>query len=158
MMHLIFLPGLAFAYTDSSEVNLRDIEVLQDWAPKMSNLQKVRSLISYTITSNGEAQWGTDISKNAITNVNTKLELELQPSLFDELDLTLNVLKGFGNLTFKHLRKAGADPSHTYKSPTEIVTDYLTKIYECMRNTIDVDTLEKTKTAVDIVVTVPVVG
>jgi hypothetical protein len=157
-MHLTFLSGLAFAYTDSGEVNLRNIEVLQDWTPKMSNLQKVRSLISYTITSNGEAQWGTDISKNAITNVNTKLELELQPSLFDELDLTLNVLKGFGNLTFKHLRKAGADPSYTCKSPTEIVTDYLTKIYECMRNTIDIDTLEKTKTAVDIVVTVPVVG
>ncbi len=139
------------------DVDLDNIEVVQDWTAAMSNQQKVRSLISYTRALNGEAQWGTDISKNATTMVNTKLELELQDSLFDELDLTLNVLRGTGNLEYERLRKAGPDPDYTCKSPTEIVTDYLSKVYECARNKIDLDALVQTKTPIDIVVTVQVV-
>jgi hypothetical protein len=123
----------------------------------MSNQEKVRSLYSYTEPPNGEAQWGTDISPNATTMVNTKLELELQDSLFDELDLTLNVLRGTGNLEFERLKVAGPNPDYTSKSPTEIVTDYLTKIYEAASTMIDREALIQTKTAVDIVITVPVV-
>lgn len=60
-------------------------------------------------------------------------------------------------LAFEHIRKAGPDPAYTCRSPTQIVTDYLTKICECARRVINVDQLVRTKTVVDIVVTVPVV-
>lgn len=123
----------------------------------MSNQDKVRSLITYTVTSGDEAQWGTHISNGAVTMVNTKLELEIQDSVFDELDLTLNVLRGTGNLEFERLKAAGPNPDYTSKGPTEIVTDYLTKIYEVANNVIDRETLVQTNTPVDIVVTVPVV-
>jgi hypothetical protein len=66
--------------------------------------------MSYTETAGDEAQWGTDISENAVTMVNTKLELEIQDSLFDELDLTLNVLRGTGELEFERLKQAGPNP------------------------------------------------
>lgn len=154
--------GVSFAYTDldsneSIQIDLDSIEVVQNWTTRMNNQDKVRSLMSYTQTANGEAQWGTDISNNAVTMVNTKLELEIQDSLFDELDLTLNVLRGTGNLEFEHLKQTGPSPDYSSKSPMEIVTDYLTKVYECACNEIDRELLEQTNTAVDIVVTVPVV-
>ena len=79
-------------------------------------------------------------------------------SLFDELDLTLHVLKGTGNLTFEHMRKAGPNPAYTQRPPTQIVTDYLSKISECSRKVIDIEQLVRTKTPVDIMITVPVVG
>ena len=154
-MDLSLLSGLAFAYTNSSEADLFNIEIMQDWTSKMNNLRKVPSVISYTKASSGEAQWGTDISKDAVTMVNTKLELELQASLFDELDLTLNVLKGTGSLAFEHLRQVSSDPAYTCKSPTDIVTNYLTKIFDCVRNEIAIDALAHTKTPVDVVITVP---
>lgn len=145
------------ATTNSDDIELKDIEVLQKWSTKIGNHQKVPSLISYAKAFNGEEQWASSISNNAITMVNTKLELEPQDSLFDELDLTLHTLKGTGNLGFEHLRKAGPEPAYTARSPTEIVTDYLSKVYECVSRTIDVGQLNRTKTPVDLVVTVPVV-
>ena len=123
----------------------------------MSNQQKVRTMISYAKAENGVAQWGTDVSDNAPTMVNTKLELEPQDSRFDELDLTLHVLKGTGNLAFEHMRKAGVNPAYPWKAPRLIVADYLTKIFECARKTVGIDQLAYTRTPVDIVVTVPVV-
>ena len=149
--------GLAFATTYSDHADLKSIQVLQHWTSKMSNQQKVKSVISYAKPVQGEAQWGSDISESAITMVNTKLELEPQDTRFEELDLTLQVLKGTGNLTFEHIRKAGPDPAYTCRPPTQIVTDYLTKISECARKVPDFENLVLTKTAVDLVVTVPVV-
>ena len=124
----------------------------------MSNLQKVPSVISFAVASQGEVNWGADISKDAITMVNTKLELQPQDSRFEELDLTLHVLKGTGNLSFDQVRKVGPDPPYTWRSPTEIVTTYLAKVFECAREVIpDIEQLPLTKTPVDIIVTVPVV-
>lgn len=60
----------------------------------MNNQQKVRSVISYAQPVQGEAQWGSDVSEKATTMVNTKLEIEPQDTRFEELDLTLHVLKG----------------------------------------------------------------
>lgn len=151
--------GLAIASTQSKNADLKKIQVLQEWTSKMSNQQKVRTMISYTKPLNGEAQWGTDVSDDATTMVNTKLELEPQDSRFDELDLTLALLKGTGNLSFENVRKAGPNPAYSCKTPTEIVTDYLTKVCESARKSSTIDQLVRTPNAtVDIVVTVPVVG
>lgn len=151
--------GLAFTTTDrGKEPDLSRIEVLQDWTAEMSNLDKVPSVKSYSVAEDGEPQWGSHVSKNAVTMVNQKLELELQSSKLDELDLTLYVLNGAGNLSFNHIRQVGPNPEFTTKSPEEIVQDYLTHIFQCATKVINVSNLETTNTALDLVVTVPVVS
>ncbi|KAK4504279.1 hypothetical protein PRZ48_005195 [Zasmidium cellare] len=127
-----------------------------DWTTRMSNLEKVPSVISYTRPRHGEAQWGTDISEGAVTMVNQKLELELQDSRLDELDLTLYVLKGADYLSFDHVREAGPDPEFTFNTPEEVVTDYLRRLFGCMRQSINEEQISRTDTAIDLVVTVPV--
>ena len=91
--------------------------------------------------------------------MNTKLELELQNTKFDELELTFNVLQHTDSLVFKFgdSKNNDANGSYTSKSPKEIVTDYLTKICECARKFIDEEQIKRTKTPVDVVITVPVV-
>lgn len=123
----------------------------------MSNMDKVPSVKSYTVPANDEAQWGSDLSENAITMVNQKLELEQQSSRLDELDLTLYVLRGTGNLSFEHIKHAGPNPEFSCRTPEEIVTDYLCHIFERCRDEIQEQQLQRTKTAVDLVITVPVV-
>ena len=121
----------------------------------MSNQQKVRSMLSY---GKRAREWGTDVSHNSVTIVNTKLDLEPRENRVDELESTLHLLNGAGNLCFKHIREIGPEPAFTTRSPTEIVTDYLTKIRQCacLPTNIDLDLLARTKTPVDIVITVPV--
>lgn len=121
----------------------------------MNNQHKVRSTIAYLPN---QIQWGSDISDGIPTMVNMKLELELQPSRYDELELTLHVLKGTGNLSFENVRTSGLDPGYSSKSPDKIVADYLAKVCESVRRVIDVNKLNSTKTPVDIVITVPVVS
>ncbi|KAF7190557.1 hypothetical protein HII31_07716 [Pseudocercospora fuligena] len=149
--------GVAFTTTDAHHAVLDEIDVIQDWTTRMSNMDKVPSVKSYSRASNGEAQWGSDISENAITMVNQKLELEIQDSKLDELDLTLYVLKGAGYLSFDHLREAGSNPDFSCKAPEEVVADYLEHIFGCARQAINVDQLRTTDTAIDLVITVPVV-
>lgn len=149
--------GIAFANTESSHADLDKIAVIQNWTPRMSNLQKVRVMISYAKAHSGEQQWGTDVSNTSDAMVNMKLELEPQSTLQDELELTLHVLKRAGYLSFDHLRKNAAQRPYTAKSPETMVADYLTKVYESTQKTIGVETLARTRTPVDLVVTVPVV-
>lgn len=92
----------------------------------MSNMEKVPSVQSYTTPTRGEAQWGTDLSEEAITMLNQKLELEQQSNKIDELDLTLYVLRGAGYLSFEHIQKAGPNPDFSCKPPEEIVKDIST--------------------------------
>lgn len=139
---------------------LGDVHVLQDWTSRMNNQAKVPSVISYVRTAKGDVQWGSDITADAVTMVNTKLELEPQATLFEELDLTLHVLKSTENLSFDHIRKVGPEPAFTSRAPAQIVTDYLTMVAKCegKRKAINVEQLARTNTPVDIVITVPVVS
>ena len=124
----------------------------------MNNNEKVPSVKSYSAPVHGEAQWGSDISEDAITMVNQKLELEVQDSRIDELDLTLYLLKGAGLLSFEHVRKAGPDPEFTCRAPEEIVEDYLRHVFGCAYGAINATQLERTGTPIDLVVTMPVVS
>ena len=150
--------GLAWSSSQPGTRYRGTVNVLQDWTPSMSNQDKVRSMYAYTAP--GEAQWGSDISDDAITFVNTKLELEPRETRLDELEATLHLVRGTKNLSFEHIRNAGPQPAFTANTPTQIITDYLTKIRECAcrEDNINVSKLVTTKTPVDIVITVPVVS
>lgn len=124
----------------------------------MNSQEKIPSVLSYSPAPNGERQFGADISENAVTMMNFKLELEVQDRRLDELELTLQVLEGTNNLSFKHVKKTGGDPEYSYKPPSDIVTDYLTKVCERAWEVIGpVYRYSNKKPPVDIVVTVPVV-
>ena len=150
--------GIAFTTTSASRGDLAAIEVLQDWTTSMSNKEKVPSVYSYTKPQRGEAQWGSDIGEDAVTMVNQKLELEVQENRIDELNLTLYVLRGTKFLSFDNIREVGSEPAFSPKTPYEIITDYLTKVFECVKASINAQELTRTNTPIDLVVTTPVVS
>lgn len=149
--------GVAFAAPMFHEASLNEIKVIDNWGKSMSNKSKVPSVNSYSPAPNGEQQWGESLSPDAVTMINTKLELDVQDNKSDELELILQVLDGMKNLHFDHVRASGGYPEYTWKSPEEIVTDYLTKIYPYLDKRLDEFGQEiRQRLPVDIVVTVPV--
>jgi hypothetical protein len=151
------------AKTQSDHAKLNEIKVLQNWGSSGDdNNQKVRTMISYVKSSTGETQWGSNVSDHATAMVNTKLELEPQPTRFEELELTLHLLRGTGNLAFEHLKKIGPNPAYSSAPPQKVVKDYLTHICEsaCKPESfrdVDMTKLGETSTPLDVVVTVPAV-
>ena len=139
---------------------LDEIDVVQDWGPQMGNHDKIPSVISYSECSRAqEQQWGVSISPDAITMINTKLELDLQDNKSEELDLILQALDGMNNLTFDYVKAAKNYPAYTWKGPGDIVTDYLTKIFQYISLEIKNFSPEfRALIPVDIVITVPVVS
>ena len=139
--------------------NLEDIEIITDWGPGMRDAVKVPSVITYSPASiAGERQWGSDISYDAVTMVNTKMELDVQDNKLDELELLLQVLRGTSNLDFDHIKRSRGLPDYTWKPPEEVLEDYLTKIFEQVIPAFDqFITLLRESMVVDLVITVPVV-
>jgi hypothetical protein len=101
------------------------------------------------------------VNPNAVTMVHTKLELDVG-DVNDELDLLIQSLDGMKNLSFRHLVAAelsGGKPAYTQKSSEEIVTDYLSKVFQCLLQVIDTFSQElRAIIPTDIVVTVPTVS
>ncbi|KAK5116990.1 hypothetical protein LTR62_006711 [Meristemomyces frigidus] len=149
--------GIAFASTSASHAYLQDITVVESWTKAMSNQQKVPSVISYTKLSHGKDQWGSDIHGDAVTMVNQKLELDVQGSRIDELDLTLYVLRGTKSLGFRNIRRVAPDPpAFSFHTPEAIIQSYLSKVFESTKAAIKVQNLTTTNTPIDLVVTAPV--
>lgn len=124
----------------------------------MSNEVKIPSVISYSpSTHKGEEQFGASLSPDAVAMINTKLELEAQDTRLDELDLIIQVLEGTKDLNFEHVKRAQGYPGYTWKAPEDIVTDYLTKVFEHFERATDYLTEIKNYVPVDIMITVPVV-
>lgn len=146
--------GVALATSKGHEASLDEIQVITDWGRNMSNKDKVPSVYSYSPAPNGEQQWGESLSPKAVTMINTKLELDVQDNKSDELELILQVLDGMKNLHFDHVRACKGYPEYTWKNPEEIVTDYLTKIFQYVDKY--VEKFRVLGLPVDIVVTVPV--
>jgi hypothetical protein len=138
---------------------LDEIDIVEDWGRQMGNSAKIPSVISYSpCTRAQEQQWGASISPDAITMINTKLELDLQDNKSEELDLILQALDGMNNLHFEHVKASKGYPEYTWKGPGDIVTDYLTKIFQYLSLAIKNFSPElRARIPVDIVVTVPVV-
>lgn len=151
--------GVAFASVEARATNYphsNKIEVVRNWGRAMGNMDKVPSVISYS--SPGEPEWGSNISGDALTLINQKLELELQEKRVDELGLTLRVLNGTRGLSFDHIRDAGPNPDFPCSTPEQIVADYLRQVFQCTRDAIKVKELGRTSTPVDLVITMPVVS
>lgn len=126
----------------------------------MTNHDKIPSVISYspaTPDKDGKIpqQWGTSLSPEAVTMVNTKLELDNQDSKLDELDLIIQVLDGMKNLSFDHVIASKGYPEYTWKVPQDIVSDYLGKVFHYLQK--EVADFMEAQIPVDLVLTVPVV-
>lgn len=153
-----FIAGIAYAIHDNSHPELSNIRTVTNWGDDMSNEVKIPSVISYSpSTDKREQQVGASLSPDAVAMVNTKLELEVQDTRLDELDLIIQVLAGTKNLNFEQVKRAQGYPGYTWKEPEDIVTDYLTKLFEHFEKaTVYLEEI-KSNVPVDIMVTVPVV-
>ncbi|KAF1828846.1 hypothetical protein BDW02DRAFT_200221 [Decorospora gaudefroyi] len=152
--------GIAWATPSGAKCSLDDIDVIERWGLQMDNEEKVPSVISYSRQSQaGEQQWGKSLSADAVTMVHTKLELGLE-DLMGELDMTLQVLDGMKNLNFDKMMLSKGEndlPPYSHKSPEEIVTDYLKKMFAYVKMEVRVDENDVFAKHVptDIVVTIP---
>jgi hypothetical protein len=151
---------VAFATPRTHNGHPEDTRIITDWGPQMGNEYKVPSVISYSPPSSaGEQQWGYSLSVDAVAIVNTKLELDGQDSRSDELDLILKVLDGMQNLHFGAIVKTNGYPEYTWKTPEDIVTDYLGKVFLYVDHSFDwLDSHLRTLMLVDIAITVPAVS
>jgi hypothetical protein len=147
--------GVAYATPESNELPFDEIDLLEDWGPNMGNHKKIPSVISFSRPSQRrEHQWGSDLSENAIAMVNTKMELEPQ-SVLSELDLIVHALEGMKNLNMERLKAVGPLPAYTTRSSEQIVTEYLTRVFNYLSEGIEVLRDYKDMVPTDIVVTVP---
>ena len=151
--------GVALATPRLDDASLDRIFLVDDWG-KMGIHHKIPSVYSYSPASPaGELQWGASLSEDAVTMVNTKLELDVQGGKLDELELLLQVLDGTSNLEFDRGVKASKGyPEYTWKNPEDIITDYLTKVFHHLNQVVTYFGADlRAKLPVDIVITVPVV-
>ncbi|KAF2473069.1 actin-like ATPase domain-containing protein [Lindgomyces ingoldianus] len=152
--------GVAYATPLGATCPLEKIDPITDWGEKMDNHDKVPSVISYSqpTRERKEAQWGSDLSPGAVTMVHTKLELVVG-NVSEELDLLLQSLEGTKNLNFQHVRTSTGlrgNPEYPHKSPEEIVTEYLTKVFEYLEKVVkDFSEVLRRTISTDIVITVP---
>src|SRR6266480_51644 len=151
--------GVALATPKLDDASLDKIFPVDDWG-RMGTHHKIPSVISYSPPSSaGELQWGASLSEDAITMVNMKMELDVQGSKLDELELLLQVLDGTSNLDFdRGVKAAKGNPEYTWKNPEDIITDYLTRVFHHLNQVVahfgpDL----RAKLPVDIVITIPVV-
>ncbi|OAL29037.1 hypothetical protein AYO22_02473 [Fonsecaea multimorphosa] len=150
--------GVAFATPNSNHLPLDEIDLIEDWGPNMGNHKKIPSVISFSPSTDAmEQQWGSDLSENAISIIHTKLELDLQ-DVDGELDLMIQALDGMDNFSFDHIKGAGALHAFSDKSAEQVVTEYLSRVFEHLESAIaNFSTSFRVRVPVDIVVTVPTV-
>ncbi|KIY02396.1 uncharacterized protein Z520_02534 [Fonsecaea multimorphosa CBS 102226] len=148
--------GVAFATPNSNHLPLDEIDLIEDWGPNMGNHKKIPSVISFSPSTDAmEQQWGSDLSENAISIIHTKLELDLQ-DVDGELDLMIQALDGMDNFSFDHIKGAGALHAFSDKSAEQVVTEYLSRVFEHLESAIaNFSTSFRVRVPVDIVVTVP---
>ncbi|KAF2201018.1 actin-like ATPase domain-containing protein [Delitschia confertaspora ATCC 74209] len=148
--------GIAYATPHNSTCVLHEIDVMTTWGDQMDNHDKVPSVISYSPpTIEGEQQWGSSLSPDAVTMVHTKLELDVN-SVSEELDFIMQSLDGMRNLNFQHIRASGNLAAYTHKTPEDVVTDYLTNVFEYLERVVDnFSQALREQITTDIVVTIP---
>lgn len=131
---------------------------LQNW-PGLANNPKVPSVISYSGSNESESQWGYEISKNALTLVWTKLELD-DCERPEELGLILTALRGMENLDFEHIREQKGLPSYPAREPEQVIADYLSEVRKYVMAHLpgDISRTYFDTVSTDLVVTVPSVS
>lgn len=87
--------------------------------------------------------------------IHTKLELDPR-SVDEELDLMLSALDGMRNFDFDFIKSSTFTQDYPDKSPEDIVTDYLTYVFDHLLHTVERFSEEvRTRINVDIVLTIP---
>jgi hypothetical protein len=132
----------------------------------MNNDEKIPSVVSFSPNSSAknERQFGFDLSEDAVVMVNTKLELDVQPTKMDELESLLHGLKGMDNLNFRQVEQCDGEPLYSPKDPESIATVYLTKVFNAFVAFLDkefkveVSSEMRRNMAIDLVITIPAVG
>ena len=104
----------------------------------MGNSDKIPSVISYSQRSKElqEANWGSDLAKQAVAMKHMKLRLDAQ-SVTDEIDFLLQLLDGVRDLEFQNIKDSKGMPDYTDKAPEDIVTDYLTHVFRYVLEQVD---------------------
>lgn len=150
---------MSYATPEDDKCELDDIKHITYWGERMPNQDKVPSRISYSPrTGANEANWGSDMSPDAVTMIHTKLELDVR-SPSDELASIIRALDGTQNLSFSYIKKhKGTEPAYSSQTAEEIVTDYLTHVFEYLIAEVNEfsETLRQ-RIATDIIFTVPTV-
>src|SRR5207237_1259259 len=80
-------------------------------------------------------QWGSDLSPEAVTIIHTKLRLNVEDKS-EELDFILSTLEAAHRLNFDYIRNSAGITHYCQKSPEQIVTDYLKKVFGFLRNAV----------------------
>jgi hypothetical protein len=154
-----YYSGVAFATPQSKVAKLEDIRTISDWGLNMTNNYKIPTIYSYSPSTTGQPQWGLNINRDAVTMVNTKLELDVQDNKIDELELLLQVLDGTRNLNFDQVKSSKGNPEYTWRDPEMIVKDFLEEVFKVVHKKFeDVGSHVLGQTPIDIVITVPVVS
>ncbi|KAF2823206.1 actin-like ATPase domain-containing protein [Ophiobolus disseminans] len=152
--------GVGFATPQSGADptrRLKDIRIVTDWGTDMTNDIKIPSVISYSLrTSANELQFGANLSRNAVAMVNTKMELDVQETRLDELILIIQTLDGMKDLGFHHVKASKGLPEYTWKTPEDVVTDYLQKVFDPVWKATEYMGPIRDLAPVDVVITVPV--
>jgi hypothetical protein len=126
--------GVAWILTTGEEPSLAKINVVRNWGVKIS--EKVPSTLTYS-PNKGE-QWGHGIGDSAYVIQRTKLELEVpsREHALDGLRKTLLEDQLLEDFSAPNSLQNGI-PFHLIKSPSDIVTDYLTHVAKCVRRDIE---------------------
>ena len=156
---LLVSKGVAYATPRFDDAKLDEIKIVSDWGAGMGSDDKIPSIYSYSPAPEGQRQWGADITEDAVTMVNTKMELRTQDDKMDELELLLQVLNRTCNLDFETIKAQRCHSRYLVKSPNEIVTDFLSKVFRHLYDHHDhLGPLLRSLMPVDIVIAVPVVS
>ncbi|KAI0125388.1 hypothetical protein BJ170DRAFT_501363 [Xylariales sp. AK1849] len=124
--------GVAWILTTDEPPKLSDISVVQQWAG--GNIgDKVPSEITYT--ANSGQRWGYGIGADAVVLRWTKLDLP-KPPRGDALNTLLRAISDYGQLNVGSDQSIG-DYQHLIKTASNIVTDYLREVADCVRRDIE---------------------
>jgi len=152
---------VAFALMSARSADpLDEIRLFRDWGPEVSETAFLPSVISYELAEPGIEQWGTSISANTVTMVNTKVELDVLDNI-SELELVLNTLDDMRNLKSQYIEEA--QPYHPayglLKSPSDVVKDFLDRVFRRFGGSISDERLNFLRIIpVDLVITTPLVS
>ncbi|KAF8867412.1 hypothetical protein BDZ45DRAFT_13223 [Acephala macrosclerotiorum] len=150
--------AVAFAFPRRmNNASFDDISVVEDWGPQMKLSSKIPSAISYSpAISPLDQQWGASLSEDALVITNTKLELENSGSKEGLLGSISRLLEGTSNLAFEYIKTSKGIDNYPWKSPEEIVTDYLTHVFQYLMASFEfLNPRLLSKISTDIVISVP---
>jgi hypothetical protein len=121
-------------------------------------VERIPSVITYSpTTTHLESPWGSPCSSDAITMLNTKLELHVE-DLSTELDLMLNTLNAMTDSSLQQIYEKAVSSASVCRNAEEIVTDYLTQLFDYLsQSSVEFERILSGSIPADFVFTIPAV-